>query len=371
MIVYYCLFFILVALAFLCHKNGSKRALRVFFVLSWILLSVVEGLRAYDVGTDTHLYVGRFMGEDCLRPEIGYKIFEAIVKLFTSNPTIFLIILALLINGIILAAIYFNSRTPVASVLLYMLMYYYFNTYNTARQYIAVAISLIAFYFAVRRKWFFFALMIALAMCFHSTSMVCIVLAAAGFVRGKDEVKDNIESVRESNYDEHKKALRIQTLVVLLTVAASLACYFLLDDIIAIAVTIFPKYAYYLTGKESYLLEEGGGISQPVVYTSILLALLIFVPAENRYKRSLLVPACVAVIFSFLQMRVLHAARFLWYFDIYSVMTIPCILKYGVFPEKLRKAFVFLVSIICFAFMSYYLYVGMQGVEDYRFVFSA
>lgn len=367
MIVYYSLFFMIAALAFLCHKKNTHKYLVLFFVASLVLLSLVEGLRAYDVGYDTLDYVKWFTGEDPFRAEIGYEIFEGIVKVFTSNPTVFLVVIALFVNGIILAAIYFNSHTPIASVLLYILMYYYFNTFDVTRQYIAVGVTLFAFHFAVRHRWISFVLMVALSMCFHNTAMVCFVLAAAGFVYGEDD--SALQSESSDTAVQRKKALLIQTLVVALTVIASLVCYFFLDEIIAVAVWIFPKYRSYLIGPQSNLLTDGGGISQPVVYTSILLALLIFVPDENKYKRKLLVPACVAVMFSFLQMRVLHAARFLSYFDIYSVFTIPCILKYGNFPERLRKVFIVMTALVCFAFMSYYLMQGYHGVKNYSFVF--
>ena len=105
MIVYYSLFFMIAALAFLCHKKNTHKYLVLFFVASWVLLSLVEGLRAYDVGYDTIEYVKRFTGEIGYVSEIGYEIFEGTVGLFTSNPTVFLVVIALFVNGIILAAL--------------------------------------------------------------------------------------------------------------------------------------------------------------------------------------------------------------------------------------------------------------------------
>ena len=179
MAIYYGLLLFIVA-SFVIQKKYSvklrkKRVDReIFIFVAWLLLSSVAGFRAYRVGTDTLTYVAIYNNKSD-DMEIGFSWLIQLLHELALKPTAFLFACALITNGLVLIAISRLSDNVWLSVYLYITLYYYFNSFNAMRQYIAVSILLNAFYYASKKRWGPYSVLLIIAISFHSSALIGIV----------------------------------------------------------------------------------------------------------------------------------------------------------------------------------------------------
>ena len=136
MIVYFILFAILLLLSANKKKvvlgNKYYNEYDSFLFVSWMLLSLLEGVRAFNIGTDTRGYANSFILQDYMYEtyEILSKGFVDFVHLFTANATIYLLLAAFITNGVIIIAIKRMSEDKPYSVFLFIALLFYFTSYN-------------------------------------------------------------------------------------------------------------------------------------------------------------------------------------------------------------------------------------------------
>lgn len=339
----------------------GKKKYCLFLIWSWVVLSFISGVRTYNVGTDTFAYVSYFLSDHLTHMEPGFLLFVKVMRKITDSPTVFLIVCSLICNGLILLAIYRCSVNPYISVYCYITLYFYFNSFNAIRQYIAVAIVLNSFYYILERKILRFCVLLFIAVSFHSTAIVGVSLLLVLFFDGKRE--------ESREHDFGNKLIFHDFFSLMLLFGGILFTYNYLQDLIIIVTKLIPKYGNYLQGELYKYLVTKGGIQQPIVYSLIFLSLVILVNPSYKCRRQLLIPMCIAVILAFGQMKLAIITRILWYFDIFSVLTIPCILKYANLNKKSRVIFSFAVMLISLTFMTYNLHINLQRVRDYQMIF--
>lgn len=163
---------------------GSARGLRaLWWVLPSVILIALAAGRSDDVGTDTSMYHGFFLGVDPtslgdsladIPQEMGYVTLMFVVRQWTENYRIFLIVCAALTVMPVLFAIRRASRTPVLSVFLYIALSYYLFSFNGIRQGIAVSLVLLAETYRDdnRTAWL---LLYGLAATFHVSAFFAFV----------------------------------------------------------------------------------------------------------------------------------------------------------------------------------------------------
>lgn len=146
----------------------------------FLLLFAVSACRL-NVGNDYAKYVEfmHLIACDAYVPtEAG---FNGIVKLiytlsgFENYLLVFAVFAAFTI-GFFLIAIYRQADSFAFSFFLFMAFGYYFQSFNTVRYYLALAIAVLAIPYVLRREWIKFLLLILLGATFHKSLLVVIPL---------------------------------------------------------------------------------------------------------------------------------------------------------------------------------------------------
>ncbi len=361
MIVYLILFTALFAAhAFTYHEPGAKNKINktkdiVFLVSACILLSCIEGFRAYSIGTDTRGYVASFVQLDDAYEtyEICSKLLVDLVHIFTSNPTVYLIVCAFLTNGLILIAIHRLSDDRRYSLFLFVSLLFYFTSFNAMRQAMAYAFVLNAFFYIREKKYIRFVLFVLIAVGFHSSALIALVyllIPVLCFMKKKLFRKSRLAAF---NY-----------LTILIVFAITFYAYINYEMMIMASAKIFPRYEVYL---DNEYRSMAGGIQQPIVYTAIFLCFVLLVPNKAKYKLYYLLPLAISVVFSFTVLRIAYLARFMYFFDITAVISIPYMFRNNILVKKDVPLFKTVISLASIAFLFYGLLNNYMRVGNYSF----
>ena len=153
-------------------------------LLSFIILSLMAGLRKYTVGVDTLQFYEAFnnIGQTNdwtfseFRYEYGFSLLCKILYLIFKDPQSLIFVTSIFINFSVYIFIKNNSKDYFLSTLLYIFLNYYFNYMNIMRQAIAIAILLLFYKFLKNKQYLFYLLGIIIAFFFHKTALMGLVL---------------------------------------------------------------------------------------------------------------------------------------------------------------------------------------------------
>ncbi len=165
---------------FVNHKNWQNTYLVVF-----VGLFLLIGLRSRTVGTDTTTYVYQFLGKqdrgtlmDIFQnePEPFYTLLLVFCQKITDSYTIFLLVFALPIS--LAFALFLKDHTEdyFLSVVIFAVLGIMYFSMAGLRQTMALGIVLFAFRFAYKRKFFPFLCLCLLAMGFHNTAIIFLLV---------------------------------------------------------------------------------------------------------------------------------------------------------------------------------------------------
>lgn len=344
------LLFIFVIYIFIsrCMKqyDQDKRD-RIFLWIVWIALSFLAGMRAYTVGADTATYARYFQKVNASHFEVGYKILCNLLKRFTSDPTVLFLICAMITNGLILYVFYAQSAYVLLSVYTYITLYYYFNSFNAMRQYVAVALIFFSYNLMIKNRkivcWFF----VILAALFHSTALVAGTIL---FILSRSKEK------------QAKNFIKFQVIIV-----GGILLFAFMDYFLKWFTAFIPQYRFYLMEGKEYLMASGG-IQEILVYVSLFVLTILFIPKTHADLYPLKLIMCVVAVLSMISLKLAIAIRIIWYFDIYTTLAVPCIVLNG----KSRRQRTVLFLVLCAAsggLMIYNLMLNKQRVGNYQFIF--
>ncbi len=179
MSIYIIIYFFMLGCCFLKKK-------KILYILIYIGLVLIGGLRGINVGTDTTNYEEMYRtinsGTDAILyvltfVEPGWVLLNYMCgQLFNDYRSI-------IFGGILLALTPFFIRTwkstnrPFIALFFYVTMYFYYNAFNITRQMIAVSIIYFSYKYLLEEKNNKkFYLGIIVAMLFHYTSIICITI---------------------------------------------------------------------------------------------------------------------------------------------------------------------------------------------------
>ena len=132
------------------------------------------GLRAENVGADTHNYMDYALGRiDSVHFGVVYELFRNITKALGGHANMFLMILAAFTYIPLYYVIKIKSLYPMVSVLIYMIASsrFYLETFNISRQSIAIIFLLASYCYFVDKKYFGVAITYLCAVMFHVSSL--------------------------------------------------------------------------------------------------------------------------------------------------------------------------------------------------------
>jgi transmembrane protein EpsG len=159
-------------------SRAVSRLSPIFLGLSFLTLFLLSGFRV-DVGIDYAPYTKWFddiQSSDFSYFEPGFRFMIDAIQWFTTDAQWLFIVSSFITLGFIFLAIKKYSVNPAMSVFLFCTMGFLSHSFNLTRQFIAVAITLYALNFILKRKLFKYLLVIGAAALFHKTALLMIPL---------------------------------------------------------------------------------------------------------------------------------------------------------------------------------------------------
>lgn len=305
---------------------------RLYLIGIFIILFLCSVLR-FGIGNDYRQYTQTaheaFIGGYVVT-EVGFNWLVRIIYTLAGGEYYEYIfaVFAFVTLFIFLKAFYEQSADFAMTYFLFMTLGLYFQTYNTVRYYLALAIALYAVRYVINRDFIKFIFWIFLAALFHKSVLLVIpVYWMASYA--------------------WKKWMIIAGFVF------SAGCFLGKGIILKIALMLYPSY-------ENTIYLEGG--TSPISILRGILVLVLYLWYRKRYQQEQedrellcytqlnLLSVVVCVFFSFLPV----ITRIAYYFSVTQLLMIPRIL-HGIEEEKVRKKVLLLVGITCVVYFAVFL----------------
>lgn len=339
-------------------KQKKKQKMILFSLIAILSMFVVMGLRAKSVGVDTELYCTIFsnfakgnVNNANFDTSKVYEYYNIIVsKIFGDNERVII-----LSNSFVILLLFFifnNKTSPnvYLSTVLYILLYFYLQSFNISRQFIAIMLSAVSMQYVVNKNLKKYLILNALSIFTHNTALIITIV---GLI---------LMNIKEYNIKK----------VIVLAIGAILSTS-LLDRIIAIFLILFPKYtSYFTTNNLFYETGQGRKIILILVYAVFLLmGLYVFEMkkkemSKDEYRKymiysSLIIFACVIGVMG---MKSTMIGRVSLYFEIFMVAYIPMIIEK---INKRKDVWYFTIAVVLFIPFYIQLSGNISGVIPYKF----
>lgn len=355
--IYLILLVIVIILAILLGYSSSDKNIRktLFIFLTFIMLFSIMGFRNRSVGVDTDLYCRIYTGfvhntvnNDNFDTSKIYEYYNILIgKLFGDNARNIIIFNSLFI--ILLFFIFINKESPniYFSVILYILLYFYLQGFNIARQMLAIFLSAISMRHVINKDIKKYLLINIVAIFIHNTSIVIFLVGLLlMFI----------------------KKMNLKKFVIIMIVG--IVSVTLVDRLMYLFISIFPKYASYLS-TSNYDFGSGRKILLVLVYGIFLIIGLYAISrkknemSENQYRKymiysTLVGVSCITGIFGSLSILV---GRVSLYFEIFMIIYIPMIIE---LIGKRKEIWYLLTTILLFIPFYVQLLGNISGVVPYQ-----
>lgn len=172
-------------------KNGiTSKGLLMCLILVY---SVPCGLRGIHVGLDTENYYFlinniQTYNATIARYEVGFRILIEFLKIIFINPTLVMLALSLITNSLIVCS-FWKLKNKFSFTILNagFLIFYYFQTYNIMRQWLAIAIVLYVITLLFDGKYIKSILLILLATLMHKTGIIALLLVCIFWIQNESK----------------------------------------------------------------------------------------------------------------------------------------------------------------------------------------
>lgn len=328
----YYVFFILLFLFFIVTQESYKplsRAKTVFAAITFFMLWLLIGLRDKTVGIDTIGYVGSFNNATTLLFETQkkaseplYQIFEYVVRYFTSNYHIFLLVSSVSMCYALFKVFDRFLKTPyevMAGFCIYVLMG--IMSFNMAgiRQTIAMSLGFLAFIAIDEGKWKKTIIFIIAAYLFHNTAIVLLLILPAYY------------------FNLRKYALYASIIIALLGVVAP-----------SYISTFIGSYLITQERFDGYTLE-GEGQTYVAFALQFILVIVAYIrrreiPLPEKTVNFLFTMAYLGLAIQSTSWALYEMARLSFYFSMFDIVLVPLALtawKSNNMGNFIRPAFIF------------------------------
>ena len=316
----------------------------LFKYIPMLPLIIISGIR-YGVGQDyfyTYVPIFRNVLSGKINGtwgEIGYIYLNKFVTLFTSDYSVIFLLTSIIFIYFTFKAIYEQSDNISFSIMLLVLMGYYFCFMNGIRQMLAASILIYSIKFIKEKKLKKFLIFVLMATMLHTSSLLFIPLY---FI-----------SSLEINY-------KIIAVITFMFYALSNIISSLLLKIIGLT-----KYSWYLDS--TYKAERTGFIMILINFMILVFALIFNKDKKNDIYIKIQWFAVLSMAFIG---KIPVAHRLLWVFGLPGIILIPNIISSR---NSKRERFV-LTLIISILYIVYFIYtVGIKNsnsVLPYRTIFN-
>ena len=337
---------------FRIHKNEKSK--KIFCISIFIMFSLIQGFRSFNVGNDTQNYVKFFrlsenmpildiifMKQWSIEP--GYGLLMKICNIINCTPQIFLLIVSMIINGLLMYFIYKYSDNPFMSVIIFMGVEFFTLSFTALRQMLAIVILLHSYPFIKQQKIKKFLLIVLLAATFHKTALVFAIVYIF------KDIKINAKNIC------------IGILIILLA------------QLILIPLIIFLTKKIF---SELYITSNGSGVTQTlVIFTYFLIGILIYknlLKEKEGIKNILFIIIYFALFIQTLAIRINMINRLMWYFYIFIIIYLPNMQKeikgtIKIVKKELRLSTIYEITMISLSITQYIFFsMNMYNVVPYQ-----
>lgn len=164
---------------------------KIYFVMNYLPLAIISGLRYKSVGSDTEMYhwlfyaINRtsfdfsYLGEPN-HIEIGYRLLNVLIGLFTNDSQMFMLVVTFIMIFGYGHFFYKMSSNFYLTTFLFIGLFFYCETMNTLRQSLAMMIAYNSLVFLLKEKYRYWWLGVGVASLFHISA---VLFACAFFVK--------------------------------------------------------------------------------------------------------------------------------------------------------------------------------------------
>lgn len=332
--------------------NNDKRKYKILNIVAFACLWILPAMRYYTVGTDAEMYKNIFLKANSYNlanspVEIGYIILNKILHFFNigNGSQIIFIVTSFIILYLISKVIFKYSKKYELSFFLFITMYFYYNSFNQIRQYIAIAITFYAIKYIFEKDLKKYVICIAIAFLFHQSAIIML----------------PFYYILQINFSK-----KISGIIIGLGILG----YLILDKVLLIVFSLIPRYQKYASGELSKLLTDGSNIVHALVL--ILLLAVIFILKdkleEKDEKNKIYINAILfATTLQILGTRTVLFSRIVYYFSIYAILLIPNILD--VVEEDKKRIVYISIMVIYFIHCIGLLVLNQSEVLPYIFAY--
>jgi len=345
--IYIILLILLIIIGDILKQNKNLKNKKIYIIISFILLGVISAIRSSSVGADTQQFVNAFMKIEKLtlpnaintmgyRYEEGFIILCKTLSLITSNPQILIIFTSIFINGAVCIFIYRESKDVVLSIVLYILLNYYFSYMNIMRQALAICIILLGYtYFLKKDKKILFVLSVLLACGFHTTSLLVLAIIF---------IKD----------------IKYETVHYIATLIVAVLGFLVAPQLFQLASKFLNSYSEYVNS-EFYESNYFAAVFIFLVNLTMLTVSFLSNRRKNVGLSQLLIMSSITVIVSAIGIRITLIERMANYFNIYNIVLLPNAIANN--SKKITRKLIY-VSVLAFG-IAYFLIIMRFRPEWY------
>lgn len=180
MLVYISMIALAILFSYLFSRTDKKKNKIIYFILTMLPFIIVSAIR-YDVGTD---YFFRYVPNYNTFVEGGTVdsleiLFRAMIRLcicISDDYIILFAITSIIINTLIISAIFKFSKNVTISIMIYFCASFYFESMNIVRQFISMAIIFASYKLLFKKRTILlWGLCIITATLFHTMSIVFVI----------------------------------------------------------------------------------------------------------------------------------------------------------------------------------------------------
>lgn len=333
--IFYSLIFLILAILPLLFKRN-------LFILSIsaLCLVIIASFRGINIGADTHSYYEYFrvIGSSISggHMEFLWNQLNMFVYTLGMNFNVFLFIVhGIMIYSVVYVA-YKELENPQFALFIYYAMYAYCNSFNGMRQYLAVSLVLLSFYFLQNKHWVKYVIMIVVASLFHHSAIFAFLPLAL-----------------------YKVDLNVKRIIIPLIVALIIGMYVSADIHLDF---LFGKYISY-TEKEGFLRNNWlQSLTLCLLMNLYFLVLSLTIPKKlftNMYYKSFF----VGMILMNLTIKMTLGARIILYFTFVQIILIP--LYFTLLNTSKRQKLLIQVCFILYFTAIFYKILSLGNSGEY------
>ncbi len=356
--------------AFLLYVSGKYKRNKYFsafmVILALLIPSILAGLRDYNIGYDVLLYGNYWFEKACSYGSmigylnkareysvgIGYAAVNFLSSRISHDPHVFYFNYELLH----MVLLYFGLKPFKDKISIpFAFLVYYFMWYNLSlnilRQSMALIIVFFSYQFVVNKKPVWFALCIFIAMTFHNTAIIGVILYIISF---------SLQS-------------RVAKLFKLIVVFASGVVILFYKQVFE----ILASMSIFSTSRYGHYMEDSlaGGRYIRIVFWLFIAALVIWRGRQcNRiWDHSkvinfwIIISLVMSLVMFVASSTVIRAA---YYFDIIAVISIPFITEnLGVREKVLGNKIQYVITIVPIILYWFLTFIVRNGAQTFPYVF--